>query len=254
MAQKKVYFISDMHLGNRYQQNKPGTEKKLVQWLDKIKIDAEAIYFLGDVFDFWYELKYVVPRGHVRFLGKLAELSDLGIEIHLFLGNHDAWMGDYLPREIGVIIHKKPLTTNLLGKNFFLGHGDEVGYRPFLYRFIQTVFRSRISRILFAAIHPRWSFAFAYSWSLHSRKKGMTAEKLKNAQALNQKALEAFALSYLQTHPDIHFFMFGHLHSIANVAITPSARLLIIGDWMFHFSYAVWDGDSLKLMITPEKN
>ena len=103
-------------------------EKRLVRWLDEIKHDAAAVYFLGDVFDYWYEYKYVAPRGHVRFLGKIAELSDLGVEIHLFIGNHDIWMFDYLPQEVGAIIHRKPIDTELLGKRFFLAHGDEVGY------------------------------------------------------------------------------------------------------------------------------
>ena len=247
MTQKKIYFLSDIHLGNRYQPNPKETEKKLVQWLDEVKKDAEAIFFLGDVFDFWYELKYVVPRGYVRFLGKLSELSDQGITIHLLIGNHDIWMFNYMSQEIGAIIHRQPLTISLYGKNFYLAHGDEVGYRPFTYRFIQGLLRNRICQILFASLHPRWSFAFAQNWSLNSRKKGINADKLKKAQTRNQKALETFSQSYLQSNPDIDFFMFGHLHSIVDIAIPPSARLLIIGDWMTHFSYVEWNGESLIL-------
>lgn len=247
MPSGKIYFASDIHLGNRYLENPADTEKKLVQWLDNIKKDAAAIYFLGDVFDYWYEYKDVVPRGHIRFLGKLAELSDLGIEIHLFTGNHDIWMFDYLPKEIGAIIHREPLTINLLGKTFFLGHGDEVGYRPFKYRFIQRIFRNRFCQFLYAAIHPRWTFGFARHWSLSSRKSGLAAERLKETQARNTKALEEFAMSYLRTHPAIHFFIFGHLHVLADKRLTPETRLLIIGDWMQYCSYAVWDGEKLTL-------
>lgn len=249
----KIYFVSDIHLGNRFLSNPMEAEKKMVCWLDNIKEDAVAVYFLGDVFDYWYEYKYVVPRGHVRFLGKLAELSDHGIEIHLFIGNHDIWMFDYLPEEIGAIIHRQPLTVELLGKNFFLGHGDEVGYRPFKYRFIQSFFRNRFNQFLYAGIHPRWTIGFARRWSLSSRKSGLAAEKLKNTQDRNANALEAFAKSYLQTHPDIHFFMFGHLHLLLDKPLPPSsARLLILGDWMQLFSYAEWDGTNLSLKFFEE--
>ena len=243
----KIYFASDIHLGNRYLQNPLDAERKLVRWLDAIKKDAAAIYFLGDVFDYWYEYKHVVPRGHIRFLGKLAELSDIGIEIHLFTGNHDIWMFDYLPKEIGAIIHREPQTIELIGKKFFLGHGDEVGHRPLKYRIMQSIFRNRLCQFLYATIHPRWSFGFARGWSLSSRKSGLAAEKLKSTISRNKKNLEEFSASYLQAHPDIKFFIFGHLHIIFDKALSDSARLLIIGDWMQHFSYAEWDGENLEI-------
>ena len=247
MPAKKIYFASDAHLGNRYLQNPLDGEKKLVRWLDDIKKDAAAIYFLGDIFDYWYEYKYVVPRGHVRFLGKLAELSDFGIEIHLFIGNHDIWMYDYLPKEIGAVVHHKPKTVELFGKKFFLGHGDEVGKYPVKYRIIQRIFRNRLNQILYSTIHPRWTFGFARRWSLSSRKSGLVAEKLKKTIERNQKILEVFSKTYLQTHTDISFFIFGHLHIMLDEEISDSTRLLIIGDWMQQFSYAVWDGETLEL-------
>ncbi len=252
MPSKKIYFASDIHLGNRYLENPLDAEKRLVQWLDSIKKDAAAIYFLGDIFDYWYEYKYVVPRGHVRFLGKLAELSDTGIEIHFFTGNHDIWMFDYFPTEIGAIIHREPLTVDLLGKNFFLGHGDEVGHRPLKYRILQSIFRNRLCQILYVTIHPRWTFGFARRWSLSSRKSGLAAEKVKLAQTRNTKALEDFAKTYLETHPDINFFLFGHLHILLEREITPDSRLIIIGDWMQFFSYAEWDGNTLELKLFSE--
>ena len=255
----KIYFASDVHLGNRYLQNPMDAEKKLVRWLDEIKNDAAAVYFLGDVFDYWYEYKYVVPRGHVRFLGKLAELSDLGIEIHLFIGNHDIWMFDYLPQEIGAVIHHKPITIELLGKKFFLGHGDEVGKYPFKYRMIQRIFRSRFNQILYSTIHPYWTFGFARRWSLSSRKSGLAAEKLEKTIERNKKLLEDFSKSHLISNPGISFFVFGHLHIMIDEEISDmkhnsltestanSTRLLIIGDWMQHFSYAEWDGETMAL-------
>ncbi len=250
MLSKKIYFVADSHLGNRFLENPLEAEKKLVQWLDDIKKDAAAIYFLGDIFDYWYEYKYVVPRGHVRFLGKLAELSDNGIEIHFLIGNHDIWMFDYLQEEVGAIIHHEPFKVELLGKNFFLGHGDEVGHRPFTYRFIQSFFRNRFCQLLYSTIHPWWSFRFARWWSLNNRKKGLAVERFQLAQARNAQSLEAFAKIYLQTHPDIHFFIFGHLHILLDREITPTTRLIIIGDWMHLFSYSVWDGQQLVTIQT----
>jgi UDP-2,3-diacylglucosamine hydrolase len=247
MEKKKIYFLSDIHLGNKYLDDPLAVEKKLVRWLDSIKENACAIYFLGDIFDYWYEYKYVVPRGHVRFLGKLAELSDRGIEIHLFTGNHDIWMFDYLPKETGAVIHRQPLEINLSEKKIFLGHGDEVGYRPFKYRLIQSIFRNRICQILYASIHPSLTFAFAHRWSLSSRKSGMKAEKLKITQQHNLQHLKEFALSYLETHPDINCFLFGHLHILVNQELTPTANLIVIGDWLQHFSYAVWDGEKITV-------
>jgi UDP-2,3-diacylglucosamine hydrolase len=284
MPAKKIYFTSDVHLGNRCVPNAPEGEKNIVLWLEEIKKDAAAVYFLGDVFDYWYEYKYVTPRGHVRFLGKLAELSDLGIEIHLFTGNHDVWMFDYLPAEIGAVIHRSPLTVELAGKTFFLAHGDEVGYRPLIYRILQRIFRNRFCQFMYAAIHPRWTFGLARRWSLSSRRNGPAdPEEHEPRQANSAKHLEAFAESCLQAHPDINFFMFGHLHILldkklsantdnanantaandanantanANIAANANnanandadaARLLITGDWIRHFSYAEWDGNKMEL-------
>jgi UDP-2,3-diacylglucosamine hydrolase len=183
----------------------------------------------------------------VRFLGKLAAMSDRGIEIHFLLGNHEIRFFDYLTAEVGVILHSKPFTVELYGKNFFLAHGDEVGYRSFKYRFIQRILRSRLSQTLYGAIHPRWSVGFARSWSLRSRKRGLASEKIKLMQAHTTKALEDFSRNYLQKHPDIHYFIYGHVHLQLDRELASSTRLLITGDWMYHFSYAVWDGEKMML-------
>jgi UDP-2,3-diacylglucosamine hydrolase len=242
---KKIYFAADAHLGNRLLDNPLEAEKKLVRWLDHIKEDAQAVYFLGDMFDYWYEYKYVVPKGHVRFLGKLAELSDRGIEIHLFIGNHDIWMFDYFPGEIGAVIHQGPLTIELLGKNFFLAHGDEVGTHALCFRFLQAMFRNKVCQFLYAGIHPRWTVAFASWWSLHSRKKGLPALKGDPEKAAGY--LINFAKEYLQTHPDIGYFIFGHCHIPLKTALSPTSHLLVAGEWMTHFTYIQWDGGQLSL-------
>jgi len=171
-----------------------------------------------------------------------------GLEYYLPLFYDDtATLFDYLPQEVGVVIHRKPIDTELLGKRFFLAHGDEVGYQPFTYRVIQRIFRNRLCQILYAAIHPRWTFGFARRWSLSSRKSGLAAERLAAAQARNIQSLETFVKEYLPTHPDTRFFLFGHLHLMVDKAITDHTRLMILGDWMQFYSYAVWDGQLLEL-------
>ena len=247
---KKIYFASDAHLGARFHKDPLAVEKRLVRWLDSIKDEAMAIYFLGDMFDYWYEYKYVVPKGFVRFLGKLAELSDNGVEIHIFIGNHDIWMFDYLPKEIGAVIHRDVLTVDLLGKRFFLGHGDEVDSRSKAFRFLRTLFRNKFCQWLYAGIHPRWTFGFALGWSLSSRKSGLKKHKTREAaeyQGENHEYMALFAKEYLKTHPDINFFIFGHRHIMLDLMLSRTARLLIAGDWMQYFSYIVWDGETLYM-------
>ena len=221
--------------------------RQLGCWLDSIKEDASAIWFLGDLFDYWYEYKYVVPKGHVRFLGKLAELADRGIEIHIFIGNHDIWMFDYLPKEIGAIIHRDTLTVDLLGKRFFLGHGDEVDFRSKAFRLIRAIFRNKFCQWLYAGIHPRWTFGFALGWSLNSRKSGLEKQEAKKYQGEDAEYMVVFAKEYLKTHPDINFFIFGHRHIMLDLMLSRTSRILIAGDWMQFFSYIVWDGENLYM-------
>lgn len=246
-ARKKIYFASDAHLGARFLKDPLATERRLTRWLDSVKHEAAAIWFLGDMFDYWYEYKYVVPKGHTRFLGKLAELSDMGVEIHFFIGNHDIWMFDYLPREIGAVIHRDTLTVDLLGKRFFLGHGDEVDYRSRAFRLMRRVFRNRFCQWLYAGIHPRWTFGFALGWSLSSRRSGLEKQEEREYQGEAGEYLVAFAKEYLKTHPDINFFIFGHRHIMLDLMLSRTARILIAGDWMRYYSYIVWDGENLFL-------
>ncbi|MDH6305046.1 UDP-2,3-diacylglucosamine hydrolase [Parabacteroides sp. PF5-5] len=250
---KKIYFASDAHLGARFHKDPLAVEKKLVRWLDSIKQDAASVWLLGDVFDYWYEYKYVVPRGFVRFLGKLAELSDLGIEIHIFIGNHDVWMFDYLPKEIGAIIHHDVLTIDLLGKRFFLGHGDEIDYRSKAFRFMRLLFRNKFCQWLYAGIHPRWTFGFALGWSLSSRKSGIQKEEEMEYQGEAYEYLVDFSKNYLKDHPDINYFIFGHRHIMLDLMLSRTSRLIVAGDWMKLFSYVEWDGETLALKQFEEE-
>jgi UDP-2,3-diacylglucosamine hydrolase len=178
----------------------------------------------------------------------LAELSDSGIGIHFFTGNHDVWIFDYLPGEIGAVIHRGPLTIDLMGKTFFLAHGDEVGERSRMLRLIRAVFHNKFCQWLYAGIHPRWTFGFALNWSLNSRKNGLADSAAGEYRAEKAEYLIAFAREYLKTHSGIDFFLFGHRHLMLDLMLDRSTRFLIAGDWMTLFSYIEWDGETLALV------
>ncbi len=243
-VRNKIYFASDAHLGARFHKDPLAVEKRLVRWMDQIKADAKAIYFLGDMFDYWYEYKYVVPKGYVRFLGKMAELADAGVEIHIFIGNHDIWMFDYLPSEVGAIIHRDVWVGDLLGKRFFLGHGDEVDFRSKSFRFMRLFFRNKLCQRLYAGIHPRWTFGFALGWSHSSRKSGLEKDDHQYRGEAGEYLIE-FAKNYLKEDPSVNYFIFGHRHIMLDLMLSRTSRILIAGDWMQYFSYIVWDGDNL---------
>ena len=156
-----TYFLSDFHLGARYFDSPLDNERRVVAFLDSIKDSAKEIYLLGDILDYWYEYRYVVPRGFTRFFGKIAELSDLGVKIYWFIGNHDIWIFDYLPSELGITVVDGPMVKDISGKRFFLDHGDAVGKRKLSFRILRSVFRNKVCQKLYAAIHPRWTIPFA---------------------------------------------------------------------------------------------
>lgn len=245
MEEKKVYFISDLHLGARTLKSPRENEKRVVQWLDEIKDKASAVYLLGDILDYWFEYRCVVPRGFTRFFGKIAELTDRGVEVHWFIGNHDIWIFDYLPTELGIILHKKSLITEICGKRFYLGHGDGEGKRSLGFLFIRALFRNRVCQKLYSAIHPWWTVPFAYGWSSNSRKSAGCEPKFANN---NENPLVEFATQYNQTaEPKIDYFVFGHQHILFKRDLSSSGEIVLIGDWISHFSYACFDGTEVEL-------
>ena len=247
---KKIYFLSDAHLGAKTLKDSLEYERRLVRFLDQIKEDAGAIYLLGDIIDFWFEFKTVVPRGFTRFFGKIAELTDRGIEVHWFTGNHDIWLFDYLPAETGVIIHQQALITQINGKTFFLAHGDGLGDDSNSYKIMSGFFRNRFCQRLFAMVHPRWSVAFAHKWSQHSRETGGEEPKYRGE---DREHLVKFARAYLQGH-NVDYFIFGHRHIMLDLMLSRESRLLIVGDWINYFSYAVMEGDEVWLeQFEPEE-
>lgn len=250
---KKVYFISDAHLGSRAIKDGRAQERKLVRFLDEIKNKASAIYLLGDMFDFWYEYRYVVPKGYTRFLGKLSELTDLGVEVHYFIGNHDIWCGDYLEKECGVIMHREPITTQIMGKTFYLAHGDGLGDPDKAFKILRKMFHSKFLQKMFSTIHPRWSINFGLNWAKHSRDKRVDGKE-PEYMGEDKEYLVIYSKEYLKQHPEINFFIYGHRHIMLDIMLSRSARTLILGDWITYFSYAVFDGENMILEQFTEED
>ncbi|MCD8210863.1 MAG: UDP-2,3-diacylglucosamine diphosphatase [Prevotella sp.] len=241
---KNVYILSDAHLGSLAIKHARTQERRLVRFLDEIKHKAEAIYLLGDMFDFWYEYKYVVPKGYTRFLGKISELSDLGVEVHYFTGNHDIWTYGYLEKECGVILHTKPTTVDIHGKLFYLAHGDGLGDKDKGFHIIRSIFHNRWCQRMFSALHPRWGMAFGLTWAKHSRLKREDGKELP-FQGEDKEALVLYTKKYMKDHPNIDYFIYGHRHIQLDVELSSKTRLLIIGDWITQFTYLIFDGENL---------
>ncbi len=243
---KNIYFISDAHLGSRAIPHSRTHERRLVNFLDAIKHKAEAIYMLGDMFDFWFEYKNVVPKGYTRFLGKISELTDMGVEVHFFQGNHDQWCGDYLVKECGVILHTEQYTCEICGKEFFIAHGDGLDYRDkdWKTQLMFTCFKSRTLRNIARMIHPRWFIDFGMEWAKHSRLKREDGKE-PDYMGEDKEGLVLFAKDYLKTHPSINFFMFGHRHIELDLILNKSSRVMILGEWISLFTYCVFDGENM---------
>jgi UDP-2,3-diacylglucosamine hydrolase len=238
----KIYFAADVHLGLRAGTNAKERENAFVKWLDKIKTDAEIVFLLGDIFDFWFEYKYVVPRGYTRVLGKIAEITDKGIPVHFFTGNHDMWTFDYLKNETGVEIHKKPLEITLHGKTFFLAHGDGLGKNDKSYMFLKKIFSCKFIQRIFAFLHPRIGIGIAQTWSKHSRLSKGLAETFDK----DTDQLLAFAKQKL-SEKHIDFFVFGHRHTPVQIQLQDGSLFTIVGEWINGREYAVFDGEKLTV-------
>ena len=241
---KNVYFLSDAHLGSLAIDHSRMHERRLVRFLDSIKTKAADIYLLGDMFDFWYEYKYVVPRGYTRFLGKLSELSDMGVEIHYFTGNHDIWAYDYLEKECGVTLHKQPLTTEIYGKIFLLAHGDGLGDPDKKFKLLRFLFHNKVCQFLFSAIHPRWSMWLGMTWAKHSRMKRNNNEE-PPYMGEHREHLVIYTKEYIKTHPNVDYFIYGHRHVEIDLQLSRKSRMMVLGDWITQFSYVVYDSEHI---------
>jgi len=249
-SRKYTYFISDLHLGASYIADRHAHERRIVSWLRSIEPEAKAVYLLGDVLDYWYEYREVVPRGYVRFLGALAELTDKGVEVTWLKGNHDIWIFDYLPAETGVTIVDGLLETTISGRKFVMEHGDGVGDLRPSFRLMRSIFRNRLCQWLFSGIHPRWTIPFAHKWSAHSRLNGYEEQLTELSEDDN---LVRFCMGYQSEHPDrrADYFIFGHRHILIDQPLADGARMVILGDCFKRFSYGVFDGSRLTLATMP---
>ncbi len=244
---KPIYFIADAHLGSWAVSHHRTQERRLVRFLDDIKNKAGAVYMLGDMFDFWYEWRRVVPRGFTRFLGKISELTDLGVEVHYFIGNHDIWAFDYLNRECGVVLHREPLTTELYGKEFFIAHGDGMGDPKKSFHIIRSIFHNKTCQWMFSRLlHPNVAMRFGLTWARHSRLKREEGEE-PPYMGEDKEYLVLFTKEYKKTHPNIDFFIYGHRHIELDLVLSRDTRMLVLGDWITQFTYARWDGEHLTL-------
>ncbi len=244
MSTKKIYFASDFHLGAPDYTTSLEREKRIVMWLEEIKNDAEEVYLVGDLFDFWFEYKTVVPRGYVRILGKIAELTDSGIPVHLFTGNHDMWIFDYLPKEINIILHREPIERVFNGKKFLIGHGDGLGPGDTGYKFLKKVFANKLCQWLFARIHPNLGMSIANYWSHRSRIFNETHEE--KFLGDDKEWLVIYCKEVLQKkHYD--YFIFGHRHLPLDIELSDSSRYINLGEWFKSDSFAVFDGAKLSL-------
>lgn len=242
--QKNIYFISDFHLGIPNNRISSERERRVILWLDSIDDKVEELFLMGDVFDFWFEYKHVVPKGYVRLMAKIASLCDRGVPVHFFTGNHDMWAFDYLPQELGVTIHREPIVREFSGKKFYLAHGDGLGPGDHGYKFIKKIFANKFCQWLFARLHPNFGIALANFWSRKSRAHTDIEEKYLGD---DKEFLVQFTKSKLLTE-HFDYFIFGHRHLPIDMKVGENARYINLGDWINYNTYAVFDGSELQLL------
>ena len=243
-SHKKVYFVSDSHFGVPNREQSLIRERLFIKFLDQIKEDALELYIMGDLFEFWYEYKTVIQKGYVRLLGKLAEITDAGIPVYFFRGNHDVWAFDYLEEELSFKIYPDTLVKEIMGKKFFLGHGDGLGQGDNGYKFLKKVFRNRVNQWLFRWLHPDIGTGMGLYWSNKSR----IAHENTGIDAVNEagiKRLSDYCQEVIKKDPDIDYFVFGHIHKPKEVPIGDRAIYYSIGDWIKYFTYLEFDGNTL---------
>lgn len=244
LQNKKIYFASDFHLGVPDYQSSRQREKLIVQWLESIRNDAHSIYLLGDIFDFWFEYKYTVPKGYVRLLGKLAELRDAGIPVYFFTGNHDMWMFDYFPTELDIPVYREPAVLQVGEQKLLVGHGDGLGPGDTTYKILKKFFNSRTCQWLFARIHPNLGIAIANKWSRQSRI--TNNEREEKFEDESREFLWRYCSELEKTsHHD--YYVFGHRHLPLDLRVGTQSRYVNLGEWVHFKTYGVYDGANLEI-------
>jgi len=249
----RVYFSSDFHLGVPSVEKSRDRERLIVQWLESIEHDAQIIFLVGDIFDFWFEYGHVIPKGFTRLLGKLAQLSDRGIELILFTGNHDMWMFGYLKDEIGATIYRNPVNfelTDCIGnkKSILVGHGDGLGPGDGVYKMLKRIFENRFFQGVFRIVHPDVGMWIASEWSKRSR----IANINKGEEQFMGDDHEWLLIYCKEVEKEQHhdFYIFGHRHLMLDLTVNERSRYINLGEWVTkqaHQAYAVFDGETVKL-------
>jgi len=241
---KKIYFISDLHFGVPGKEDSKTRERRVVQWLQEISKDAEELHLVGDIFDYWFEYKQAVPRGFVRFLGALARVADAGIKVYWYYGNHDMWIFDYIPSEIGVEMVPNSIEKQYNNKKFFIAHGDGLGPGDNGYKFIKKIFRNKVCQWLFARLHPNFGMGVMRFFSKQSRYAEPEAEK--SYKGDDHEWLYQYSKDVLDKK-SYDFLIFGHRHLPLDKKVKGESRYINLGDWLFHYTYGEFDGESFSL-------
>lgn len=241
---KKIYFASDFHLGVPNADASLERERRIVRWLDQAKQDAHTIFIMGDIFDFWFEYKYVIPKGFIRLQGKLAELRDAGIPIIFFTGNHDMWMFDYFPKELGIPIYRDPQLLVVGNQKLLIGHGDGLGPGDGTYKLLKQIFNSSLCQWLFARIHPNLGIRIANSWSRKSRISNDKKDEKFTTEENEYLLIYCRELEKSQHHD---YYIFGHRHLPLDLKVDEHSRYINTGEWVKSNTYAEYDGNEVSL-------
>ncbi len=242
--EKNIYFLSDFHLGAPDAMASRQREKRIVQFLESVRNTAAQIFIVGDMFDFWFEYKLVVPRGYTRLFGKLAELSDAGILIHFFVGNHDMWMRNYFETEFNIPVYYGPKQFEFNGKQFLIGHGDGQGPGDNGYKFLKKIFRNKICQWMFGVLPPYFGMGIANYFSRKSRE--LAGKKVEKFLGEDEEWLIIFCKETLKKQ-HFDFFIFGHRHLPIDFTLNENSRYINLGEWINYDSYAVFDGSNTSL-------
>lgn len=249
-AGKKIFFASDFHLGIPNHEESVQRERRLCRWLEDIRYDAQQIYLLGDLFDAWIEYKRVVPAGFTRFLGKLSELTDAGVEIIVFTGNHDLWMQGYLEKECGCRVYKTEQLIRFADKTFFIGHGDGLSSKEGKYRFMKAIFHHPVSQWIYRVFHPNIGLGIAQFFSRLGEKGRY--ESMATIKKDEEEYQYQFVEEYLRKNDAVDYMVFGHRHIPVVKKFSGNTVLVNLGDWLRHDTFACFDGENLELLTYPK--
>ena len=247
MQRQNIYLASDFHLGLDFPDLSVNREKKIVSWLDSIRHDCAELYLVGDIFDFWFEYKSSIPKGYSRLFGKLAELSDDGVKIHFFTGNHDMWMFQYFQQELGVSLHKAGIEKIFFGKSYYIAHGDGLGPGDRGYKIIKKIFSNPVCQFLFHLLHPNIGL-----WLMKNISRGgrLGEEKITEIKEKEKEWLVQFARDHLNKGHEVDHFIFGHRHFAMTYPLLPTkAHLHYLGDWLHFNTYVKIDENTGPTLI-----